>query len=117
VATFTTTGSSVKIGSTVQVSGTTANDFTGPIIYTVTAADGSTATYTVSVTADKALWARTVSTGTSLSEFYSIAVDSGGNVYAAGSIKFTGTYRFGSGVTAAGTYNSGDNVVLVKYLK
>ena len=27
-ATFTTTGASVKIGSTVQVSGTTANDFT-----------------------------------------------------------------------------------------
>ncbi len=34
VATFTTTGASVKVGSTVQVSGTTANDFNHPIIYT-----------------------------------------------------------------------------------
>ncbi len=50
VATFTTTGASVKVGSTVQVSGTTANNFTSPVIYTVTAADGSTASYTVTVT-------------------------------------------------------------------
>ena len=50
VATFTTTGSSVKVGSTVQVSGTTPNNFTSPVIYTVTAADGSTVYYTVTVT-------------------------------------------------------------------
>jgi hypothetical protein len=50
VATFTTTGSSVKVGSTVQVSGTTANNFTSPVIYTVTAADGSTVSYVVTVT-------------------------------------------------------------------
>jgi len=43
VATFTTTAPSVKVGSTVQVSGTTPNDFRAPLIYTVTAADGSTA--------------------------------------------------------------------------
>jgi hypothetical protein len=43
VAKFTTTGSSVKVGSTVQVSGTTANNFTGPVIYTVMGADGLTA--------------------------------------------------------------------------
>lgn len=50
VATFTTTGASTKIVATVQTSGTTANDFTGPVAYTVTAADTSTATYTVTVT-------------------------------------------------------------------
>ena len=50
VATFTTTGANVKVGSTVQVSGTTANDFSRPVIYTVTAADGSSASYTVTVT-------------------------------------------------------------------
>jgi phosphotransferase system HPr-like phosphotransfer protein len=49
VATFTTTGSSVKVGSTVQISGTTANDFTSSVTYTVTAADNSTKTYTVTV--------------------------------------------------------------------
>jgi hypothetical protein len=50
VATFTTTGASVKVGSTVQVSGTTQNDFTNPVTYTVTAADNSTQNYTVTVT-------------------------------------------------------------------
>ncbi len=50
-ATFSTTGASVKVGAVVQVSGTTTNDFTGPVAYTVTAADGSTATYNVSASA------------------------------------------------------------------
>jgi hypothetical protein len=50
VAAFTTTGASVKVGATVQVSGTTRNDFSSPVSYVVAAADGSTATYTVSVT-------------------------------------------------------------------
>src|SRR5664280_957921 len=51
VATFTTTGASVKVGSTVQISGTTANNFTSPIIYTVTATNATTQDYTVTVTA------------------------------------------------------------------
>ncbi len=50
VATFTTTGASVKIGSTVQTSGTTANDFSSAKTYTVTDADNSTRDYTVTVT-------------------------------------------------------------------
>ncbi len=50
VATFGTTGASVKVGSTTQVSGTTPNNFTSPVVYTVTAADGSTQAYTVTVT-------------------------------------------------------------------
>ncbi len=50
VATFTTTGSSVAITATTQVSGTTANDFTIPVTYTVAAADSSTQDYTVTVT-------------------------------------------------------------------
>jgi hypothetical protein len=50
VATFTSTGASVKVGTTVQASGTTPNDFTTSKAYLVTAADGLTATYTVTVT-------------------------------------------------------------------
>ena len=50
VATFTSTGTSVSVGSAVQTSGTTANNFSNPITYTVTAADGSTASYAVTVT-------------------------------------------------------------------
>lgn len=40
----------VKVGSTTHVSGTTANDFTSPVIYTVTAEDGSTQDWVVTVT-------------------------------------------------------------------
>jgi hypothetical protein len=56
IATYTTTGASVTVGSTVQKSGTTANNFASPVNYLVTAADGSTATYkvTVSVAANSA---------------------------------------------------------------
>ncbi len=61
-----------------------------------------------------AQWARSVSEGSSNSTFYSVAVDGAGNVYAAGSIRGTGTYTFGTGVSANGTY-SYDNIVLVKY--
>ena len=50
VATFTTTGASVTVGATPQESGVSANDFTSPVVYSVTAADGSTASYTVTVT-------------------------------------------------------------------
>ncbi|MCK9420005.1 MAG: ice-binding family protein [Nitrospirae bacterium] len=54
-ATFTTTGASVKVGTTVQTSGTTANNFISPpVIYTVTAGDGTTATYNVTVTVPSA---------------------------------------------------------------
>jgi inhibitor of cysteine peptidase len=50
VAKFSATGVSVKVGSTNQVSGTTANDFTNPVVYSVTATDASTQDYTVTVT-------------------------------------------------------------------
>jgi len=49
VATFATTGAAVAVGATPQVSGTTANDFTGAVTYTVTAADASTQDYLVTV--------------------------------------------------------------------
>jgi preprotein translocase subunit SecB len=51
IATFTSSAkSNVKIGGTAQVSGTTPNNFTSPLTYTVTAEDGTTKTYTVNVT-------------------------------------------------------------------
>lgn len=54
VANFTTTGSSVSIGTTAQVSGTTANDFSNPLSYIVTAEDGSTKEYQVTVSIEGA---------------------------------------------------------------
>ncbi|MFB9750084.1 S-layer homology domain-containing protein, partial [Paenibacillus hodogayensis] len=51
IATFTNSaGSTVKIGNVPQLSGLTPNDFTSPVIYTVTAQDGTTASYIVVVT-------------------------------------------------------------------
>jgi hypothetical protein len=49
VATFTTTGVSVKVGPTKQVSGTTANNFSSTVHYVVTAEDGTTRSYSVVV--------------------------------------------------------------------
>ncbi|MBU2553361.1 MAG: hypothetical protein KKF98_02810 [Bacteroidetes bacterium] len=50
VATFTTTGRSVSVGSTLQASGVTANNFSNSVIYTVTAIDRTTQDYIVTVT-------------------------------------------------------------------
>lgn len=50
VATFTTTGDAVTINDVTQFSGTTANDFSSPLTYTVTAEDGTSQNYTVTVT-------------------------------------------------------------------
>jgi hypothetical protein len=50
VATFVTTGASVSVGENAQTSAATANDFTSPVAYTVTAADSTTKIYTVTVT-------------------------------------------------------------------
>ncbi|WP_459923212.1 hypothetical protein [Desulfatiferula olefinivorans] len=50
VAVFTTTGVEATVGGLDQESGVTANDFTAPVVYTVTAEDDSTVDYTVTVT-------------------------------------------------------------------
>ena len=51
VATFELSASaSAKIGSTIQASGTTDNNFTNPITYTITAEDGSARDWVVTVT-------------------------------------------------------------------
>jgi hypothetical protein len=50
VSQFDYEGSTIKISTTSQVSGVTANNFTSPVAYVITAADGTTKTYTVTVT-------------------------------------------------------------------
>jgi len=50
IADFVTTGQRVAVGGVVQVSGTTPNNFSTVVTYTVTAEDSSTKTYTVTVT-------------------------------------------------------------------
>jgi type IV secretory pathway TrbF-like protein len=51
VASFISTGKSVAVAGVRQTSGVTANNFTNPVVYTVTAENGSSANYTVTVTA------------------------------------------------------------------
>ena len=53
IATFTTTGQTVTISGVAQVSGVTSNDYTSPLIYTITAADGTTQNYTATLTAPR----------------------------------------------------------------
>jgi hypothetical protein len=64
-----------------------------------------------------AQWAKTVTTGSSYSYFYAVAVDGAGNVYAAGTRFSTVSYTYGTTplVTVAGGFVLGNNVVLVKY--
>lgn len=51
VANFTASPfSTVSVGGTTQESGITANDFSSPVVYRVTANDGTTSDYTVTVT-------------------------------------------------------------------
>ncbi len=50
IASFTATGAIVKVGETIQTSGTTANNFTNPVTYILTTNnDASTCSYVVTV--------------------------------------------------------------------
>ena len=49
VATFSTNGQTVQVGGALQQSGVTPNNFTHPVVYTVTAQDDSAKNYTVTV--------------------------------------------------------------------
>jgi len=64
-------------------------------------------------TSGNALWARSVSGATDMSMFNAVAVDTTGNIYAAGYQAGTGTVTYGSQSVAGGS--AAKNIVLVKY--
>ncbi|MEO5500465.1 MAG: DUF6242 domain-containing protein [Ginsengibacter sp.] len=117
--------STVKVGTTVQVSGSTINNFTSPLVYTVVAQDGSTTrNYTVSVNVAKvdpktiswqqltpdAGWGNfhSVEATTLNNKFYMI----GGTMGSFGSFPFTSTVST-DGITWTRTRavdNNGDSV-------
>jgi len=121
IATFTTTGVRVSVNGVTQVSGTTLNNFTNPVSYVVTAADGTIQVYTVTVTvahsSAKAITAYsingnagvitglniavTVSTGTDPASLVATFTTTGTNVTVNGVIQFSGTTtnNFSSPVT------------------
>jgi len=55
-AVFSAVSKSVAIGTVVQTTGVTKNNFGSPLVYTVTAEDNSTKDYTVTVTVQPAPW-------------------------------------------------------------
>lgn len=112
IATFTTTGASVKVGSSVQTSGSTPNDFTNSIGYIVTAADGTTALYTATVTASPPAGGTldmsfgiggktTTAFGASFDGAYAATIQADGKIVAVG-YSTTGTAK----VFAVARYNS-----------
>lgn len=64
VAKYTTTGSSVTVNAAPQISTVSANNFSLPVDYLVTAGDSTTATYTVTVNLSAALGPVAVNLGT-----------------------------------------------------
>lgn len=92
VATFTVSpGASAKVLDVTQVSGTTANDFTSTVVYVVTAEDGSTQNWTVTVSTEAPLTGKDILT-------YTIAeVDATVN---ATDHSVTATLPYGTDVTA-----------------
>jgi uncharacterized delta-60 repeat protein len=105
VATFSSTGASVKVGSTVQTSGKTTNDFTSSVAYTVTAANATTQDYTVTVTVNPSLSGSldtgfgtggkvTTPIGSSDDKALALAIQSDGRIVAAGYSSNGSNYDF-----------------------
>jgi hypothetical protein len=61
-----------------------------------------------------AQWAQTVAVGADFSNFLSVAADTNGDIFAAGYVDGNGAYDFGRNVTAKGT-SENSNSLLVKY--
>ncbi len=101
IANFTTDGANVTVGTTTQISGTTANDFTSGVTYRVTAIDGTTHDYTVSVTV--AATTTTASTTSSSNDFSTFTFESANNT--ALSADVTGTIS-GTNITATVPYGT-----------
>ena len=93
--------STFTYGTGVSAAGSAVNSYNNAVIVKYST-DGT------------AQWARTVSTGSNHSEFTGIAIDSGDNIYVVGHQNGTGTYTYGTGVTAAGI-DSSRNLIIVKY--
>ncbi|HUI72690.1 MAG TPA: hypothetical protein VL354_19365 [Spirochaetia bacterium] len=93
----------VQFGPQVTVSGTNA------------ARSGATALLLTYSKAGEPQWARTVETGAGLSYFRSVVLDAAGNVFACGAVHGKDSFDFGNQAVATGTFETGDNVVVVKY--
>jgi hypothetical protein len=82
IADYTTTGQTVSVNAANQISGITANNFTNPVAYTVTAADSTTVNYTVTVI--KPFGTKQMGVAGASTYGHSTSTDASGNVYVAG---------------------------------
>ena len=64
-----------------------------------------------------AVWAKTISGGTSGTGFYAVAVDSLADVFTAGYQTGSNTFSYGDGVTVTGAGSSGSTAMLLKYIQ
>jgi hypothetical protein len=106
VATVSATGAGVSALVTAVASGSVT-------ITVTTQDDNKTATCIVTV-GMLAQWVQSPTPASASSSFAAVAVDGGGNIYAAGSIVGTNPYTFGGSVSASGASGS-TNGLLVKY--
>ncbi len=106
IPTFTlSTGAAAKVGTTDQVSGTTANDFSNAVTYVITNSNGTVESWTISVTVDDGLVAYYTFDGD--------ATDQSGNGNDGtqnGGVDFTAMDRFGNANSAASFDGVDDDV-------
>jgi hypothetical protein len=112
--TWATSDAAVATVSATGVSALVTAVAAGSAAITVSSQDGhKTATCIVTV-GMLAQWVQAPTSASSASSFAAMAVDSGGNIYAAGYIVGVGLYDFGGSVSAHGS-SASTNVLLVKY--
>jgi len=100
------------------VTGTGSGVYTfGSQSITVPSSITGTALVIVKYNADGTVqWVKTVSNGTSTSQFSGVAVDrTSGNVFAVGNLNSNTPFDCGNSVTATGYYSSGTNALVVQY--
>lgn len=84
IATFSlSTGAEADISDVAQVSGTTENDFTSPVTYTVTALDASEQEWTITVTVESDPVPTVATVGTTSADYTSITANVTGRIYSA----------------------------------
>lgn len=110
---FSKEGSMSRFGKTILSAAMLLSGISGCSYYGDKFPKKETASSSVDYTL-RALWGAGVSTGSSDSYVRGLAIDSSGNVYAAGRQFGTSTYTYGTGVTAAGSHTA-ENISLVKY--
>lgn len=110
-------GIALDASSNILLAGTQKNAATytyGAGVTATSVVGGENAMVAKFSSAGVAQWARTVVSASSYSEFYAVATDTAGNLFAAGYQFANATFTFATGITTTGPHLT-NNIVLVKY--